>query len=124
MTLSEVHGRLRLAAQLYFSILTVWGYIRFFRKQGVAPNYWGALAIGEVLLFIQSALGAYLWLTGLQPARGWVHELYGVVSLLSLPAAYAFTRGRDERPEMLIYSSANFFNALIIWRAWSTAFGQ
>jgi hypothetical protein len=120
MSLSEVHGRLAWAALLYFVAISIWGFIRFFRKQGIDSSFWGALAIGEVLLLVQSGLGLYLWLIDLRPERS-VHILYGVVSLLIIPGVYAYTRGRDDRPEGLVYAALGLFTAGLILRAITTA---
>ena len=93
MTLSVIHDRLGNAALAYFFIIAVWGYWRFFRKQGLDLSFWGSLAIGELLLLAEALLGAVLWITGERPARG-VHLLYGVVALAAIPTAYAYTKGR------------------------------
>jgi hypothetical protein len=62
-----------------------------------------------------------LALQGGVPARGWVHYLYGVVMLISLPGLYAFVRGRDTRREALMYAVAGLFLAGISLRAMTTA---
>lgn len=103
MTVTEVHGALANTALYYFILLAVWGTLRFVRKQGVDSAFWGALVIAEVLLSIQFLLGGYMWLVGLRPARS-VHLLYGLVSLLALPGMFIYTKGRSERPEMLMYA--------------------
>ena len=103
MTVSEVHGALANTALYYFIVLAVWGTFRFVRKQGVDSSFWGALVIAEILLSIQFLLGGYMWLSGLRPGRS-VHLLYGLVSLMPLPGMFIYTKGRSERPEMLMYA--------------------
>ncbi len=120
MTLSEVHARLANTALFYFLLLSLWGYWRFFRKEGVNASYWGALAIAELLILVQGGVGAYLWLVGLRPDRG-IHLLYGVVSAMAIPAAYAYTQGRSQRPEILIYGTAMLITVGLILRAVATA---
>jgi hypothetical protein len=120
MTISELHGRLSNTALLFFFFLSIWGYWRFFRKQGVDASYWGALAIGELLLLVQSGLGAYLWVIGLRPERG-IHLLYGIVALLAIPAAYAYTKGQDTRADILIHGTTTLITVGLIFRAISTA---
>jgi hypothetical protein len=120
MSLSEVHARLANTALLFFFAISLWGYWRFFRKKGIDSSYWGALAIGEVLLLVQSGLGFYLWLTDLRPERS-VHILYGVVSLLVIPGVYAYTRGRNDRPESLVYATLTLITVGLILRAVTTA---
>ena len=120
MSLTVVHSNLANAALIYFAILAVWGLARFARRQGVSSSYWGALVIAELLILAQGTLGAYLWYSGLRPGRG-IHILYGLVSALSIPAVYAYTKGGEERREMLIYSVVALVTAALILRATVTA---
>lgn len=103
MQLSEIHARLANTAVIFCIIIAVWGGWRFLRKQGVNSNYWGAAVIAEILIIVQGLLGVFLWISDLRPARGWLHILYGVVGVLAIPLVYAYTKGREDRPEMLIY---------------------
>ncbi len=119
MALSEIHARLANTALLYIVLIVLWGWFRYFRRQGINSSYWGALAIGEVLILIQAGLGFYLWLIGIQPAQP-IHIIYGVISALAIPAAFAFTKGRDTRAEMLVYSAAMLFLVGLLWRAVAT----
>jgi hypothetical protein len=120
MSLSEVHGQLANSAVLYFALVAVWGLIRFARRQGVGSSYWGALVIAEILILAQAGLGAYLWFSGFRPARN-IHILYGVVSGLVIPAVFVYTKGSDERRDMLIYGVMILFAVGLILRAMTTA---
>ncbi len=122
MSLSDIHGRLANTALIFIGIMAVWGVWRAFRKQGMDSSYWGALVIAEILLIVQGAFGAYLWISGEQPGRG-VHILYGVVSILIIPGLYAYTRGENDRRVMMIYAVTLIIGVGIILRAMSTAFG-
>jgi hypothetical protein len=118
MSIVEIHGRLGNTALFYAIILAVWALWRFFRRQGTDSNYWGALVIGELLLLVQGAIGGYIYLSGIgYLERQFMHILYGVVSLLVIPATFAFTRGDDSRRVMLIYGAAQLFLVGIILRA-------
>jgi CDP-diglyceride synthetase len=120
MTLGEVHGRLGTTALYFMIFMAAWGLFRFFRKEGVNPNYWGALVIGEILIVIQGLLGAYLWIIGERPERS-LHILYGVAAALVIPGVYAYTKGDEERRAMLIYGVALLVAMLLILRAITTA---
>jgi hypothetical protein len=120
MSLVEVHSRLSNTALLFCIIMAVWGGWRFLRKQGVDRSYWGALIIAELLILTQGALGAALWLGGARPARG-IHLLYGIVSALAVPLVYLYTKGRDERPEMLLYAVAFLILIGLLLRAVATS---
>lgn len=115
-----IHGRLANTVLLYVLVLGIWGFWRYFRKQGVDSSFWGALVISEVLVLLQGGLGVYLWINGLRPGRGWIHILYGVVSALTLPAIFAFTRGDNDRRVMMIYGVALLFLVGITIRAAGT----
>jgi hypothetical protein len=120
MTLTVIHDRLATTMILFSAIAAVWGLIRYFRGQGIDGSYWGILATGEVLIIAQAGLGFVLWLQGLRPARG-IHILYGIVAVLTLPAVYAFSRGRDDRRIMLGYGLILLFLTGIGLRAVGTA---
>ena len=120
MTLTDVHGRLATTALLFILFMAAWGLWRFFSRQGVDSSYWGALVIGEILILVQGALGAYLWLSGLRPDRD-IHFLYGIAAALVIPGVWAFTKGRQERREMLIYALMLLFMVGLLLRAMGTA---
>src|SRR3990170_6760497 len=96
MTVAFLHERLASAALLFFLVAGIWGLIAYLRRRGVGSEYWGILAIGEVLILAQAALGVLLWLEGERPGRG-IHILYGIVAALTLPAYYAYSKGQDDR---------------------------
>ncbi|MFN2196561.1 MAG: hypothetical protein ACK2UW_10620 [Anaerolineales bacterium] len=120
MTLTLVHDRLSLTALMYIVILGVWGLWRYFRGQGLAGSFWGALVVAEIVILIQGLLGGYLWISGLRPLRGGIHILYGITSALVIPGVFAFTRGESDRRVMLIYAIALLFLAGLIIRGIST----
>ncbi len=115
-----IHGRLANTVILYVVIMALWGFWRFFRKQGMDSSYWGAVVIVEVLLLLQGALGFFLYFIGLSPGRGWVHILYGIVGAIALPAVYLYTKGRDDNRDILIYAVAFMFQTGIFMRAMIT----
>src|SRR4030067_2262579 len=102
MSLVEIHGRLANTSLIFFLIMAVWGFWRFFRRQGLGASYWGALVIAEVLIVTQGGLGAYLWISGLRPLRGFIHILYGGASVLAIPLVYSYTKGREGSPGVVL----------------------
>lgn len=121
MTLAEVHSRLANTAMIYCIIMAVWGLINFFRGRGVSGGYFGAVVIAEILLAIQGLIGLILWFGVATFRPGWVHWLYGIVLLLGAPLVYAYTKGRQERPEMLLYAVAFVIMIALVLRATVTA---
>jgi hypothetical protein len=64
MTLTDIHGALSRTAILLTFILAIWGFIRFFRKEGVSSSYWGAMVIAELLYIVQGIIGVILYILG------------------------------------------------------------
>ena len=115
-----LHSRLANTVLLYTLIMAVWGFWRFFRKQGVDSSYWGAVVIAEVLILVQGALGVVMRFSGIIPARGWMHIIYGVVGAIGIPAVYFYTKGQDENKEMFVYAAIFLFLIGIVARAVAT----
>lgn len=115
-----LHQRVANMSMLYFLVLAIWGFWRFIRKKGPDSSYWGALAIGEVLVVVQALLGGYLWLAGARPPRGDVHVMYGLLVPAVIPLIYAFTRGGENRRESLVYGASLLFAVGLILRATTT----
>jgi len=118
--LVNIHDRLGTTSLLYFLIVSLWGYWRFFRRQGIDSAYWGALAIAEFLVVAEAILGGYLWISGYRPARS-LHVLYGALIPIMIPAAYLYTKGRGARAEILVYGTATIITVGLIVRAIYTA---
>ena len=121
MSLPEVHARLATTAMIYCILMALWGLWRFFRGQGITGGYFGAVVIAELLLAVQGLLGLTLWFGAGADRPGWVHWLYGIVLLLGAPVVYAYTKGRQERPEMLMYAVAYIIMIALVLRAMVTA---
>lgn len=118
MSVFEIHGRLGNTALLYTIILAIWALWRFFRRQGIDSNFWGALVIAEALLLVQGGLGGYIYLSGIgHLSRQFMHMLYGIIGLLIIPVVFSFTRGNDRRGVMLVYGIALLGQVAIILRA-------
>ena len=121
MSLADIHGRLGYTALFFTLIMALWGLWRFFRRQGVDSSYWGALVIAEILYIAQAGLGAFLFFSGIGVLTGgYIHILYGVVSILVIPAVFFFTRGDELRRAMLIYGIGLLFLVGVLIRSIST----
>lgn len=120
MTLSQIHGQLATSIMLFSGVAAVWGLIAYFRGKAMDGNYWGILAVGEILFLSQGVIGILLWLSNARPGRG-VHILYGVVTVIALPAYYTISKGKDDRVATLAYSLICLFLVGIAVRAVMTA---
>ena len=120
MSLTQLHAALANSVFFFSVIVGLYGLLIYFRKQTITPAYWGTLVIAELLYVAQALVGLVLVLQGESPARG-VHYLYGILSIISLPAAYAFLRGRDDRQAALSFGLIGLFMAGVALRAQTTA---
>ena len=120
LTLPVLHNNLANSVLLFMGIAGIWGIVTRYRHQAITGNYWGILAVGELLIMGQGFLGAYLWIIGERPGRMGVHVLYGIVAVIALPAYYAITKGRDDKYASLVYGLLCLFLAAISVRAMVT----
>lgn len=118
-----IHDRLQIAFMLFMIVIGVWGCGLFFTNRTISGDFWGALAIGEGLVVIEAIVGVVLYVGGLRATGGWFHVLYGIMAFVSIPGTFAFTRGRDNRFEALIYGLLGFFLMGIALRARTTGGG-
>jgi uncharacterized transporter YbjL len=119
--LALVHGNLATAVILFNLILGVWATIKYFRRDVVDGNFAGALALSPILGAVQMLLGLLLVANASPSAARLVHYLYGVLVVINIPAAFAFTRGRDDRGMLVIYAAVLFFTSACGARAFISA---
>ncbi len=120
MDILLIHSRLANTGILYSAAVGLWALYLAFRRRGLDSNFWGALVINEIVFIVEAALGVTMWAQGLRPARV-IHILYGVVAVITIPAAFAFTRGQATRREAMLYGFICLFLAGIAIRAATTA---
>jgi len=123
MGITQIHASVATAVILFNLVLGGWGFLKFFRKQGMDGNYWGAVWLSPVLGLIQTVLGLVMVLMGLGASVRLVHYLYGSLVVIGMPAAFAFTRGRDDRAAVLIYAAVLTLVAVFGARAQMTVYG-
>ena len=104
---------------LYSLLLALWGLFLFLRGSNPSGGLLGALVINEGLAVIQAVVGLILLLQGHRPADV-LHYLYGIVSVVTLPAAYFFSSQGTERRDSLIFGLATLFLVGISIRATAT----
>lgn len=125
MPIEQIHARIGNAALLFMIIAGVWGLLRWRQKKSVDSNYLGILVVGELLLIVQAAIGIYMWLVlsrASELGRPSMHFLYGFLTVLTLPAVYAFSQGKMESErEQALYAFACLFLAALVFRASMTS---
>lgn len=119
----QVHANLAIAVMLFNTVLGLWGFLKFFRRDGMDGNYFGAVALSPVLGLVQMAMGLVLVSMGLGVNVRFVHYLYGALVVISVPGTFAFTRGRDDRGAVLIYAAILLLTAIFGFRAYTTGKG-
>lgn len=92
MLLPMIHQGLANAATWFIAILAIWAFVQFLRGQALDGNWFGAAVIGELLLVAQFVVGWLLYFQGYGDVlvRPFMHILYGVVAVITLPAGYAY----------------------------------
>ncbi|HEX9989065.1 MAG TPA: hypothetical protein VGE45_11385 [Chloroflexia bacterium] len=120
--LNEAHRAFANMIGLYALIVGVWGLFNFIRRQPPDGNYNGALVIAVIIIALEGLIGFILFLLGFRAGRS-IHFLYGVTMLLTIPAIYAFTRGKNTTRESMLYGLGLVFIWGLSERASETGFG-
>ena len=123
MSIIDIHDGLSRSILIYCALMAIWGMWRFFRGQGLSGGYLGAVLIAEVLLVVQGVIGVILWFGAGTYQPYYVHWIYGIVLVLGTPLVYTYTKGRQDRPEMLLYAVAYVIMIALVLRAMVTATG-
>lgn len=119
-SLSIIHRGLAQSSILFFIALGVWALWLRIRSQPLDGSWYGAAAIGEMLMIVQFLLGWLLYAQGLggNLSRAFVHILYSVVAIITLPAAYAYlSRLQNENVKTVLFAIICFFLMEVIIRA-------
>ncbi|MXY94792.1 MAG: hypothetical protein F4047_06900 [Caldilineaceae bacterium SB0670_bin_27] len=118
--LSEIHRGLAQTGILFFIALGVWAIWFRIRSLPLDGSWYGAAAIGEILMIVEFLLGWVLYGQGLggNLARAFVHILYATVAVITLPAAYLYlSRLQDENVKTILFAIVCFFLMEVIIRA-------
>lgn len=112
MPIVEIHARLANTCSLFLGALTLWAFWIWLRKQPLSGGWFGAMVIYEALVILESLIGAYLHMQGLNASldRPWLHILYGINAIVTLPAAYFFFNSiEDDRAKALAMALIGLF---------------
>jgi hypothetical protein len=106
----DIHRVLANMIAIYSFAVGAWSIVLYIRRIPPDANINGAIAIAAGLFFIEGLAGILVAFFGPPPART-IHYLYGVTIMLTLPAIFAFTRGRNSARESLLYG----LGLLFVW---------
>lgn len=107
---------------VYALIITLWGALHYLRGSGPSGGYLGALVIMQGIATFQGLVGLVVLATGHRPQDN-LHYLYGLAVALTLPAAYSFSRGANDRNTSGIYALAGLLLVGLAIRASTTGGG-
>lgn len=120
-----LHERLSVTATWFLLIIGVWALVLWLRNRPLAGSWYGAAVVAELALVAQALLGAWLFMgagLGSGLTRPFMHILYGMVAVITLPAAWGyFGNLPDERVKALAMAFTCIFLWGIVLRASSTA---
>lgn len=126
MSFTTIHAGLAQTSTLFMIALGVWAIFLRIRSRPLDGSWYGALAVGEILMVAQFALGWILYSQGLGDnlPRAFVHILYGAVAVITLPAAYAYlSKLEDENVKSILFAIVCFFLMEVVIRARDVALG-
>jgi len=124
MALSQLHAGLSNTALLFIAAIGLWALVLRFTTRRLTPAWYGAAVVGEVVIVLQAVIGLVLYLQGLDAAlpRPFMHILYGVVAVVTLPAAHGyFGNIKDEGAKAIAMALTCVFLWGILLRATSVA---
>jgi hypothetical protein len=120
-----LHDRLAVTATWFTLIIGLWALVQWLRNRPLGASWYGAAVIAQLTILAQGLLGAWLYLgMGLGAAlpRPFMHILYGIVAVITLPAAWGyFGNLPDERVRSLAMAATCIFLWGILLRSGSTA---
>lgn len=124
MTFPQLHDGLANAAMMFAAIIGVWALFLRLRSRTLDGAWYGAAVICELLILAQAAIGVLMYIQGLGAVlpRPFMHILYGIVAVVTLPAAYSYMVNlEDENVKTLLMALVCLFLWGILQRAASVA---
>ncbi len=118
--LRTIHMGLSQTAILYFAALGLWALFYRVRSRPLDGSWYGAGVIAWLLMVLQLVSGFALYSQGLGVAlpRPAVHILYGVVSVVTPPSAYAYLgKIENENAKSVVFALVSFFLMGVVIRA-------
>lgn len=107
-----IHEQAATAVTIFSGLMTLYALFLVISRRPLDGNFWGAIAVGEILIIAHSLTGVGAWIFGNLPARG-VHFLYGATTIIAWPAVYVYTQGETNRPLLWVFANAFVFGVAL-----------
>ncbi len=121
-TILFIHNRLAQTAWLFMLLMTLWAAGHYLRNKPLNGQFWGIVAVGEILMLFQALLGLTMLLGwSSQPGRS-IHFLYGGLTVIVMPAVYGYSQGWEHRRAALIWVLTGLLMVGLSIRAIGTGF--
>ncbi len=104
---------------IYGVLMGLWGLFLFARGNGPSGSYLGAVILAGAVAGLEALLGLATLVSGHRPHEI-LHYVYGLVAVLTVPAAYFYGTRESSRRDSLVIGLACFFLVAIAFRAAST----
>jgi hypothetical protein len=104
---------------VYALAMSLWGAFFYFRGSNPSGSYLSSLILAEGVAALQGLVGLVLLIQGHHP-KDPLHYLYGVVAVVTLPAAYFLSDGGRTRRDSGIFALAAIFLVAIAIRGATT----
>ena len=115
-----LHDRLPFTIIGLLALILLWGLVDLVRAR-VSQGLLALLWIGQLLICAQALLGFILLLANLRHPHLALHLIYGLLSLLLLPATRFYTKGRSGRGVVATLLACSFVLLIVVLRASATA---
>jgi hypothetical protein len=117
-----LHQGFARAFLIYSALMAVWGLFLYVIGRPPTGGYLGALVLDEGLALLQGVVGLILRTQGHAPHDA-LHYLYGIVAVVSLPAAYYMSDEGTTRRDSLYFGLAGLFLVGVALRGMGTGAG-
>jgi hypothetical protein len=117
-----LHQGFARAFLIYSVLMGLWGLFLYVTGHNPSGGYLGALVLDEGLALLQGVVGLVVRTQGHAPHDA-LHYLYGIVAVVSLPAAYFLSDEGTTRRDSMYFGLAGLFLAGVAIRGMGTGGG-
>ncbi len=110
-----LHDRLAVTVTWFTLVIGLWALVQWLRNRPLDASWFGAAVIAQITIVVQALLGAWLYFgMGMEmpSQRPFIHILYGVVAVITLPSAWGYF---GNLPEERVRSLAMAATCIFLW---------